>query len=159
MGLLDDAIRNHIELKKRSGESPEAIEKIEEEVLSSDSDVEFKQSVELDTASGDESQEWDDLSPTTDVQAGKETAPDAEAEDQSFQNLEEEPEAAREPVINDSSSGGSISSQGLSEAEEDVVETIDEEVLEATPDFFEETPEHDQLWFEQKPPRDFDFND
>ena len=24
-------------------------------------------------------------------------------------------------------------------------------------DVLEETPEHDRLWFEQKPPRDFDF--
>jgi hypothetical protein len=33
----------------------------------------------------------------------------------------------------------------------------DEDVLEETPDFLQETPEHDRLWFEQKPPRDFDF--
>ena len=32
------------------------------------------------------------------------------------------------------------------------------DVLEDTPDFLEETPEHDRLWFEQKPPRDFDFD-
>jgi hypothetical protein len=31
--------------------------------------------------------------------------------------------------------------------------------LEATPDFLEETPEHDRLWFEQKPPKDFEFGD
>ncbi len=35
----------------------------------------------------------------------------------------------------------------------------DEDVLEETPDFLEETPEDDQLWFEQKPPKDFDFDD
>ncbi|HYF25375.1 MAG TPA: hypothetical protein VD931_06515, partial [Baekduia sp.] len=29
--------------------------------------------------------------------------------------------------------------------------------LEETPDFLQETPEHDRLWFEQKPPKDFDF--
>lgn len=29
--------------------------------------------------------------------------------------------------------------------------------LEETPEFLQETPEHDRLWFEQKPPRDFDF--
>lgn len=34
-----------------------------------------------------------------------------------------------------------------------------DDVLEATPDFLEETPEHDQLWFEQKEPKDFDFGD
>ena len=32
-----------------------------------------------------------------------------------------------------------------------------QDVLEQTPDFLEETPDHDRLWFEQKPPRDFDF--
>jgi hypothetical protein len=31
--------------------------------------------------------------------------------------------------------------------------------LEGTPDFLEETPEHDRLWFEQKQPKDFDFGD
>ena len=33
-----------------------------------------------------------------------------------------------------------------------------DDVLEETPEFLEETPEHDRLWFEQKPPRDFDFD-
>jgi hypothetical protein len=32
------------------------------------------------------------------------------------------------------------------------------DVLEDTPDFLEETPEHNRLWFEQRPPRDFDFD-
>jgi hypothetical protein len=34
-----------------------------------------------------------------------------------------------------------------------------EDILEDTPDFLEEAPEDDQLWFEQKPPKDFDFDD
>lgn len=34
----------------------------------------------------------------------------------------------------------------------------EEDVLEETPDFLEETDD-DQLWFEQKPPKDFDFDD
>jgi hypothetical protein len=33
-----------------------------------------------------------------------------------------------------------------------------EDVLEETPEFLEETPEHDRLWFEQRPPKDFDFD-
>ncbi|HEY5051931.1 MAG TPA: hypothetical protein VII45_00820 [Solirubrobacterales bacterium] len=33
------------------------------------------------------------------------------------------------------------------------------DVLGGTPDFLEEAPEDDQLWFEQKPPKDFDFDD
>jgi hypothetical protein len=35
----------------------------------------------------------------------------------------------------------------------------DSDVLENTPDFLEDTPEDDELWFEQKPPKDFDFDD
>jgi len=35
----------------------------------------------------------------------------------------------------------------------------DHDALEETPDFLEEAPEDDQLWFEQKPPKDFDFDD
>ncbi|MDX8152412.1 hypothetical protein SK069_12460, partial [Patulibacter brassicae] len=31
------------------------------------------------------------------------------------------------------------------------------DVLSDTPEFLQETPDHDRLWFEQKPPRDFDF--
>jgi hypothetical protein len=33
-----------------------------------------------------------------------------------------------------------------------------EDVLEETPEFLEETPEQDRLWFEQRPPKDFDFD-
>jgi hypothetical protein len=35
----------------------------------------------------------------------------------------------------------------------------EEDVLEETPDFLEEAPEDDRLWFEQKAPKDFDFDD
>lgn len=35
----------------------------------------------------------------------------------------------------------------------------DEDLLEETPNFLEEAPEDDRLWFEQKPPKDFDFDD
>jgi hypothetical protein len=38
-------------------------------------------------------------------------------------------------------------------------ETGHEDVLEDTPDFLEDTPEDDELWFEQRPPKDFDFDD
>jgi hypothetical protein len=34
-----------------------------------------------------------------------------------------------------------------------------DDVLEDTPEFLEDAPEDDNLWFEQKPPKDFDFDD
>ena len=38
-------------------------------------------------------------------------------------------------------------------------DTGHEDVLEDTPDFLEDAPEDDELWFEQRPPKDFDFDD
>jgi hypothetical protein len=58
--------------------------------------------------------------------------------------VEDEPEPAEEPEP---------------ESAEPAPPRADEDVLEETPDFLEETPEDDQLWFEQKPPKDFDFDD
>ena len=37
-------------------------------------------------------------------------------------------------------------------------EADEDDVLEETPEFLQDTPEHDRLWFEQRPPRDFDFD-
>jgi hypothetical protein len=45
------------------------------------------------------------------------------------------------------------------EEPEPVTENGDEDVLEETPEFLQDAPEHDRLWFEQKPPRDFDFGE
>ena len=37
-------------------------------------------------------------------------------------------------------------------------DTGHEDVLEDTPRFLEDAPEDDDLWFEQKPPKDFDLD-
>jgi hypothetical protein len=50
-------------------------------------------------------------------------------------------------------------SEEESDAEEPRPAAREEDVLEETPDFLEEAPEDDELWFEQKPPKDFDFDD
>jgi hypothetical protein len=41
---------------------------------------------------------------------------------------------------------------------EPAAEPAEEDVLEETPEFLQDTPDHDRLWFEQRPPRDFDFD-
>ena len=45
------------------------------------------------------------------------------------------------------------------DVEEDDVEDEDEDLLEETPDFLQDTPEGERLWFEQGEPKDFDFDD
>ncbi len=73
-------------------------------------------------------------------------APVEDEEGEAVFEPEPEPEPEAEP-------------QEEAAAEEEPHGGQEEDVLEETPDFLEETPEDDQLWFEQKPPKDFDFDD
>lgn len=62
---------------------------------------------------------------------------------------EEEPEEA--PAEEESEEAGA-------DEEDSEPQEADEDILEDTPEFLEDS-EDDQLWFEQKPPKDFDFDD
>jgi hypothetical protein len=53
----------------------------------------------------------------------------------------------REPVVEPPAEDAPVPASG------------EEDVLEETPEFLQDAPEHDRLWFEQKPPRDFDFGE
>jgi hypothetical protein len=64
------------------------------------------------------------------------------------------PDRADDTRPNTGLSSGSDVSVGGDEQNEPI-----EDVLEKTPDFLRETPEQERLWFEQRPPRDFDFNE
>ena len=89
-----------------------------------------------------------------------------------------EPETAAAPEPEDEASAGTEDSdagvvdpdpdpdiatgEAVEEEEPDLAEGEffdQDDPLEGTPDFLEETPEHDRLWFEQKEPKDFDFGD
>lgn len=58
-----------------------------------------------------------------------------------------------------------IEEGGEAASEEDEANPYDpetgshEDVLEDTPEFLEDAPEDENLWFEQRPPKDFDFDD
>ena len=73
-----------------------------------------------------------------------------------------EPPPADDPVLGDTEPHGFPALEDDEEPDEDEADDEDDDeepdVLEDTPDFLQETPEHDRLWFEQKPPRDFDFD-
>jgi hypothetical protein len=68
----------------------------------------------------------------------------AEAEAAPEPEVETAPEPAEEPA--EEPPGGAFFDQ-------------EEDVLEETPEFLQDAPESDRLWFEQKPPKDFDFDD
>ncbi len=79
-----------------------------------------------------------------------------EAPRDSESSLADEPEAE---VIDAEVVEESVVEEDEPKRDEPPAPRADEDVLEETPDFLEETPEDDQLWFEQKPPKDFDFDD
>jgi hypothetical protein len=83
---------------------------------------------------------WDEKRLSDELDEALEAPPEPEAE---IEIAEEEAEPAAEEE----------------DEPEDRPRDRDEDVLEETPDFLEETPEDDELWFEQKPPKDFDFDD
>jgi hypothetical protein len=71
----------------------------------------------------------------------------------------EAPVADEEELEDDAELGDELEPEEEPPAEAPPPARHDEDVLEETPDFLEEAPEDDQLWFEQKPPKDFDFDD
>ena len=163
MGLLDDAIREHLELKRRHGADPEEVGRQEREALgASPRQAEF---AEPDEPAADETDEEPVAEAGEPVDAGDEHEPfDVEA----LEPVEAAPQA---PEPGEPAGAPGYDEDPWLEEERDEVpadEALDrprepsdeqgEDVLEDTPDFLQETPEHDRLWFEQKPPRDFDWD-
>jgi hypothetical protein len=149
MGLLDDAIREHLELKRRHGADPDEVTRQEREVLgSARGGGEF--------AGRDEDDGSEPEAAPVGADEAEEAAPEPAAE------VEEEiaePEAAAPGYDEDpwlEEERDEVPAEEALERSDD--ERSDEDVLEETPDFLQETPEHDRLWFEQRPPRDFDWD-
>jgi hypothetical protein len=200
MGLLDDAIRDHLELKRRHGADPSEVARLEHEALGparrepvapaappEDDDVLYQDEAELiydepaagadvleptaaderieELAEADEPVYDDDLYavdedeadvPASSLSAGEPEPPAGPAAaDEDDEGLVDQP--TRRYSIDEPEDRGTA--RVPPEEDEPATETEPgrDDVLEETPDFLQETPEHDRLWFEQKPPRDFDF--
>jgi hypothetical protein len=159
MGLLDDAIREHLELKRRRGADPGEVAREQREVL----DVVPEASPEaLETASPD-------AAPQTDASLGPAPADVGAAEPIAEQPaLGETAELDMSSMLSDDTHApvaavppaeeDSLEWEVPADAVDDESEEQAEDVLEETPEFLRDTPEQDRLWFEQRPPRDFDFD-
>jgi hypothetical protein len=82
-------------------------------------------------------------------------AEDAGAEAHPAQAEFEHDPAAREPAYRDPEPQAGVREH---DHEDEGPEHAGDDVLEETPEFFQDAPEHDRLWFEQRPPKDFDFD-
>jgi hypothetical protein len=186
MGLLDDAIREHLELKRLRGADPGNVARLEHEAfgpihrgLDTDEHLDSGESalgaaaVEGQTLLGTQEGHGLELS-----SVGQETAEldmqsllshDAQGSAQPPGQLDALPNGpSTQSASNEDSLEWEIpgktpdektgtTEQPGTQGKDDATEKPDEDVLEETPDFLQETPEHERLWFEQRPPRDFDF--
>jgi hypothetical protein len=218
MGLLDDAIREHLDLKRRRGADPSEVARLEQEALgpvrrerapaeAADEHHDETHAQEPAAAepaapphaepppAGDEGLQQDDRTrvlapedrrepPHGDALLDEQHAPDAElggaaatapepvaeperVEPEPARELQPEPEpraSTEDPRHSDIVDQPTTEYRVEDHHDEDEHEASaahggpEEDVLEETPDFLQETPEHDRLWFEQRPPRDFDFD-
>jgi hypothetical protein len=225
MGLLDDAIREHLDLKRRRGADPAELERAEREALgpvrrkgdvavtdyADDADEVLAETDVEDAPGGStpfaydqaEENDWSDPADGLAVHdADAEFAPDpprrsrrsvtddepeqkqprglaarfglrghrSEEDEEDADEPEADPPSLSEdeatrvhrptaargdrppPAIDDETAEHDITGGVAHEGEED------DDVLEETPEFLQDTPDHDRLWFEQRPPRDFDFD-
>jgi hypothetical protein len=209
MGLLDDAIREHIDLKRRRGADPTEVERLEREALGpvrrgahepaaqpmdqteaasrvaypEDAEAEHEwiepeadeepvfdhhadQELEREAPKHHEiAEEWDsheplDLQeshapdpayePPTDEAPVPQTPPPAAAAPPPGHAEPPADERTEDDHLGEETAEYDVEAQELKKRE-------GEDVLEETPEFLQDAPDHDRLWFEQRPPRDFDF--
>jgi hypothetical protein len=226
MGLLDDAIREHLDLKRRRGADPSEIERAEREALGpvrrgpevtgeepAPGETETPLESDYHEAETPLEPEYHEPEAAPPEPEAASTAPASEQwepfqEDPELRALDEheeltpyEPARAPDgdPLMDDERLSGEPSDTAASpradlsaasesaappaphpadpppspathdepsshvdkETEEYELEpedAADDDVLETTPEFLQDAPEHDRLWFEQRPPRDFDFD-
>jgi hypothetical protein len=203
MGLLDDAIREHLDLKRRRGADPTEIERAEREALGpvrrgpevgaddapvegvepragvpsvpeeqwlpGDEDAELHEASEfheplpamedheyLPPYEPVERVEREPLAEPSPFDAEADAAPPPHPTD-TVPPPEPEPNLAPHPADPPRSVPEDLE-QETEEYELEPEEHKDEDVLESTPEFLQDAPDHDRLWFEQRPPRDFDFD-
>jgi hypothetical protein len=203
MGVLDDAIRDHLDLQRRRGADPAEIERAEREALGpvrrgpepvadepllADAlpyDDEEIAAPPFDNAPDGELEddelwedefepEWEDepaaehpplaFEPAAEVPAVAPeppvAAPDPRPVPEAIPEPHPAPAAAPAPAQDGRPAPQPASDETVEYRVEDALahEGKDDDVLEETPEFLQDTPDHDRLWFEQRPPRDFDFD-
>jgi hypothetical protein len=152
MGLLDDAIREHLELKRSHGADPTEVERQEREALGAPRHGEFASPAgEAQQQPVDAEQQLVDAeAPPVDAEAPAAPEPEPEAE--------AEPEGQAGDAWFDDERDEVPATETLEHPQPAAADAEGEDVLEETPEFLQETPEHERLWFEQRPPRDFDWD-
>jgi hypothetical protein len=198
MGLLDEAIRQHLDLKRRHGADPAEVERAEREALgpvrrnregpaaseSDDDQVDGGAAYDQaddDWSYGEGAERLEDVSagepelPPLELSADEivdaprprraESEPEPTSDESAFGEsafeepaFEDRPAQSPPPSFAPGATGGETAEYDVEGAMADDEDGSGEDVLEETPEFLQDTPDHDRLWFEQRPPKDFDFD-
>jgi hypothetical protein len=205
MGLLDEAIREHLDLKRRRGADPAEVERAEREALGPvrrNRDPEEAAELQDEAAINDgfaydqdDDEDWEDRAhtgtdlgaPPSDFAGGfdedepvpaqpppnrssippdslrvpaEENAPleDWSAADEDELDAEPFPTTSGSTPRRGDPVDPETTEYNVRDALDAGKDASDEDMLEETPEFLQDTPDHDRLWFEQRPPRDFDFD-
>jgi hypothetical protein len=189
MGLLDDAIREHLELKRLRGADPGLVSREESEVFgpvhsqeprTGDGEATAQQppahedgpragrdptepagefsnvgqeTAEIDMRTVLEDDPGPDTGPAGPVAAAPVAARPRSGDSPGERRTGEDSLEWEMPGEDAAGRSGEVD-PGAGESQDEPVE----DVLEETPDFLRDTPEQERLWFEQRPPRDFDFD-
>lgn len=181
MGLLDDAIREHLELKRRRGADPSEVAREEHEALDAPVQGPSAEDIALDGESASAAPLVDPPSmiappvAAVPVDEGAGIAPQPSPDEPSDMAVggetaeldmssvlgDEHEDAPRQAAAADTPAAQEDSLEWEMPGETATAEEVEEpaeDVLEETPEFLRDTPEQERLWFEQRPPRDFDFD-
>jgi hypothetical protein len=198
MGLLDDAIREHLELKRRRGADPGDVAREQREALDAvprdgaagtgqlDQDASLADNhtpgiapvaapgvvpvaappVEDDGAPAPQSDEpaHANVDETAELDMRSVLGEDEQDDEGAVEDGPRDDSAAEDPARRPADAAppeeDSLEWEVPGEVAEEPSDTEEpeEDVLEETPEFLRDTPEQERLWFEQRPPRDFDFD-
>ena len=181
MGLLDDAIREHLELKRQRGADPSEVAREQHDALDTPvqgpsaedaalADVAASAAPLVDPPAASASPVAaipadvpTDTAPPARAGAPSDTAAAGETAELDMSSvLGDDRDAPEQAAAPDASSAQEDSLEwempGEVAATDDAAGEAAEDVLEETPEFLRDTPEQERLWFEQRPPRDFDFD-
>ena len=199
MGILDDAIREHLELKRQHGGDADELARAEQEALgpvrrerfdsqedegegvaAAEGDLRLRDGNGHDALSeaeyeeyyeeeyyDEEAGDWEEPYPGAPEEGRSEAhherippevAPPTQAAPPDVAEPGSEGEQTVEYSVEDAVVAHPEAVRGGDEHESESPGSESDDMLEETPEFLQDAPEHDRLWFEQRPPRDFDFD-
>lgn len=158
VGSLDDAIREHLELKRQRGATDDEVKRQEEEAFGRG------RRPAPEAASADDPLAPDDPLPPDELEAAEPGSNGQPAEHQEAPPVFEPEPFEPDEVPAEESLQPEMTVRDARDEDEELDETAEPESpasadpLEETPEFLEGSPEEDRLWFEQQPPKDFDLD-